>query len=102
MHLDCLQLKRLKDKEHEYRSADNNHFTMQTLQKIDLEQALSNKPVVLELGCGKKKRQGAIGIDRIDLPEVDIVADVEEGLDFLPDGYVDEIYATFFPAMALK
>ncbi len=91
-----MQLKRLKDKEHEYRSADNNHFTMQTLQKIDLEQALSNKPDVLELGCGKKKRQGAIGIDRIDLPEVDIVADVEEGLGFMPDGCVDEIHARKF------
>ena len=69
---------------------------MEPLIKIDLGQALSSKPVVLELGCGKKKRQGAIGIDRIDLPEVDIVADVEEGLGFLPDGCVDEIYARSF------
>lgn len=70
---------------------------MEPVIKIDLNQVLSgDEPVVLELGCGKKKRQGAIGIDRIDLPEVDIVADVEEGLDFLPDGCVDEIYARSF------
>ncbi len=66
---------------------------MQTFLKIDLEQALGNQPVVLELGCGRRKRAGAIGVDRIDLPEVDIVADVEEGLGFLPDGCVDEIHA---------
>lgn len=75
---------------------------MQTLRIIDLEQALSNKPVVLELDYSRNKRPGAIGIDRIDLPEVDIVADIKEGLGFLPDGCVDEIYATFFPAMVLK
>ena len=67
---------------------------MQPLIKIDLDEVLSGeKPVVLELGCGKKKRAGVIGIDRVDLPEVDIVADVEQGLGFLPDGCVDEIYA---------
>lgn len=70
---------------------------MEPLIKIDLNQVLSgDEPVVLELGCGKNKRAGAIGIDRVDLPEVDIVADVEEGLDFLPDGSVDEIYARSF------
>jgi ubiquinone/menaquinone biosynthesis C-methylase UbiE len=70
---------------------------MQTLLKIDLDQVLGgDEPVVLELGCGRKKRPGAIGIDRIDLPEVDIVSDVEEGLGFLPDGCVDEIHARKF------
>lgn len=66
---------------------------MQPLLKIDLNQALNNKPVILELGCGRNKRHGVIGIDRIDLPGVDIVADIEDGLDFIPDGSVDEIYA---------
>jgi len=67
---------------------------MQPLLKIDLNQILSgNQPVILELGCGKNKKPGAIGIDRIDLPGVDIVADIENGLDFIPDDSVDEIYA---------
>lgn len=69
---------------------------MQPLLKVDLEQVLNNRPVILELGCGKNKRPGAIGIDRIDLPEVDIVADVEEGLDFIPDNSIDEIYSYSF------
>lgn len=70
---------------------------MEPLIKIDLNQVLGgDEPVVLELGCGRNKRPGAIGVDRIDLPGVDIVADVEEGLDFLPDSSVDEIYARSF------
>ena len=70
---------------------------MQALIKIDLDEILNtNKLVMVELGCGRNKRPGAIGIDRVDLPEVDIVADVEDGLDFIPDGSIDEIYAHSF------
>jgi len=97
-----MQLKRLKAKGHENQSFDDSHFTMQTLQKIDIEQSLSNQPIILDVGHGINKRRGSIGIDRIDLPEVDIVADVEEGLGFLPDGCVDEISATFFHAMVSR
>lgn len=62
--------------------------------KIDLDKiSLGGKPVVLDIGCGRNKRPGAIGIDRVDLPGVDIVTDIEEGLKFLPDGFADEIYA---------
>ena len=61
--------------------------------KIDLEQIInSQNPVVIELGCGKKKREGRITVDQIDLPNVDIVADIENGLPFLPDNSVDEIH----------
>jgi len=66
---------------------------MEALVKIDLEKALGSDPVILELGCGRYKKAGAIGIDKVDLPGVDIVADIEDGLDFIPDGSVDEIYA---------
>ena len=66
---------------------------MRPLLKIDLDKALSSKPVILELGCGRAKKPGAIGVDKIDLPGVDIVADIEEGLDFIPDNSIDEIYA---------
>jgi len=61
--------------------------------KIDLDHALGGETVVLELGCGGKKRPGAIGVDKVDLPGVDIVADVEDGLAFLPDSSVDRVYA---------
>jgi len=66
---------------------------METLIKIDLNRVLGNKPMILELGCGRNKRPGAVGIDKIDLPGVDIVADLEDGLGFIPDNCVDEIYA---------
>jgi SAM-dependent methyltransferase len=61
--------------------------------KIDLEGILRGRePVVIDLGCGERKRPGRIGVDRLDLPQVDIVADLEEGLPFLPDRSVDEIH----------
>ena len=51
---------------------------MKTLVKINLEQALnSTDPVILDLGCGPRKKEGRIGVDTIDLPNVDIVADME-------------------------
>lgn len=66
---------------------------MVPLIKIDLEKLIiADKPVVIELGCGRKKKEGRIGIDKIDFPTVDIVADFENGLSFLPDNSVDQIY----------
>jgi predicted SAM-dependent methyltransferase len=40
----------------------------------------------------QEKRWGAIGVDKVDLPNVDIVADIEDGLSFLPDNSVDQIH----------
>jgi len=70
---------------------------MQPILKIDLDSVLrSGKPVAIELGCGPNKRAGHIGIDRIDLPGVDIIANVDEGLGFLPDACVDTVYSESF------
>lgn len=70
---------------------------MKPLLKIDLQSRLaSGQPIVVELGCGPSKAPGRIGIDQLDLPGVDIVANVAEGLGFLPDGSVDEIHSTSF------
>ncbi|HUW55987.1 MAG TPA: methyltransferase domain-containing protein [Planctomycetota bacterium] len=67
---------------------------METRIKINLDEVMScGEPVVLELGCGTRKTPGRIGVDCVDLPEVDIVADLEAGLDFMPDNSVDEIHA---------
>lgn len=61
--------------------------------KIDLERIIrDNRQLVVELGCGSKKKEGRITVDRVDLPDVDIVADLEEDLAFLPDHSVDEIH----------
>ena len=52
----------------------------------------SGKSLIVELGCGPKKKDGRIGVDKVDLPNVDIVADLENGLPFFPDDSVDEIH----------
>ena len=45
---------------------------------------------LLDIGCGTNKKQGYIGIDRVKLPGVDVVCDIEEGLPF-KDNTVDGI-----------
>lgn len=49
--------------------------------------------VVLELGCGPDPRPEVIGVDVVALPGVEVVADLEAGLPFLPDASVDEVYS---------
>ena len=66
---------------------------MEPLIKIDIHKLIQeNKPVIIDIGCGAKKKEGRIGIDRVNMPQVDIVADIESGLSFLPDRCVDEIH----------
>lgn len=68
---------------------------METNIKIDLARFLGQeKAVVVELGCGPNKCEHSLGIDIVDLPPVDIVADLERGLPFLPDESVDTFYAS--------
>jgi SAM-dependent methyltransferase len=65
---------------------------MKPLVRIDLEERVrSGEPLIVDLGCGPGKSPNHIGIDRVDLPTVDIVADLEQGLSFLPDRCVDEL-----------
>ncbi len=67
------------------------------LLRINLDEVIRNSSsLVLELGCGMKKTPGRIGIDKLDLPHVDIVADIAKGLPFLPDNSVDEIHSSSF------
>ena len=64
---------------------------------IDLDELLAGQEIIrLNLGCGAERRSGYIGIDQFDLPGVDIVANLEEGLSFLPSESVDEIYSKSF------
>lgn len=66
---------------------------MEPLIRVDLEKVLADAaPVILDLGCGRKRVPGRITIDKVDLPQVDIVADLEEGLAFLPDECADAIH----------
>jgi len=70
---------------------------MGTTVKIDLDSLINGgKKIIIELGCGPRKKDGRIGIDSVDLPGVDIVADLEKGLPFLPDNSVDQIHCRHF------
>lgn len=52
--------------------------------------------IAIDIGCGRRRREGVIGIDRVALPTVDIVADLERGLPFLATDSVDVIHADSF------
>jgi ubiquinone/menaquinone biosynthesis C-methylase UbiE len=49
---------------------------------------------ILDIGCGRNKILGAIGIDRIALPGVDVVHDLNSFPYPFEDNSFDEIYAT--------
>ena len=69
---------------------------------IDVNNIIKNmgnspSPVVLDIGCGPRKKDiASIGIDVLQFPGVDIVGDVHEVLALLPDGSVDRIYSSHF------
>jgi ubiquinone/menaquinone biosynthesis C-methylase UbiE len=68
---------------------------MKPIVKIDIEEYKDNKkPLIIELGCGPYGKSGRIGIDQFDGENVQIVADLEEGLPFLDDNTVDEIHSS--------
>ncbi len=69
---------------------------MDTHFNIDLQKRLAEGDVVLELGCGASKTEGRIGVDLLNLPGVDIVTNLENGLPFLPDNSVDSIHTYHF------
>ena len=53
--------------------------------------------VNLDLGCGPFKKAGPwIGVDALDAPGVDVVGDVMEILEALPDSSVDRIHSSHF------
>jgi SAM-dependent methyltransferase len=53
----------------------------------------TGKARILELGCGRSKHAGAIGIDRVALPGVDIVHDLNRHPYPFDDNTFDEVYA---------
>jgi ubiquinone/menaquinone biosynthesis C-methylase UbiE len=66
-------------------------------KKNILQQVLTLKIVILDLGCGPlKKHPDWIGIDMLDAEGVDIVGDVYEVMKAFPDGSVDEVHASHF------
>ena len=62
-----------------------------------LGRAAPGAGLVLELGCGERKRRAdAVGVDQRDLPGVDLVGDVYDVLGKLPDGCAAEITTSHF------
>jgi SAM-dependent methyltransferase len=49
-------------------------------------------PVILDLGCGRRKAPGAFGVDIVSLPAVDLVHDLHTIPYPLPDSCADEIH----------
>jgi SAM-dependent methyltransferase len=52
----------------------------------------AGRPVRLNLGVGRRPRDGYYGLDRIEMPGVDLVADLNEPLSELPDNSVEAVY----------
>jgi SAM-dependent methyltransferase len=82
----------------EARKRRSERMTMAVVDKHNLlDRLLQSKHTVVEMGCGQKKRHaGAIGIDALDYPCVDIVGDVYEILANFPSASVDEVYSFHF------
>lgn len=66
------------------------------ISPVILEKINNNEKINIELGCGPSPKKGVIGIDARELEGVDIVADLEKGLPFIPNKTVDEISSRHF------
>jgi len=49
---------------------------------------------ILDMGCGRNKHPGAVGMDRVNLPEVDLVHNLNPIPYPIKDNIFDEVYAT--------
>ncbi len=52
--------------------------------------------VKIDLGCGKNKKLGFVGVDQIAFPGVDVVTDIADGLWPWEAGEVEEAHASHF------
>lgn len=66
---------------------------MRFINPSALEDIKHNRPLHLDLGCGALAREGFYGVDILEMDGVDIVADLDEPLEGLPDNSVIEVYS---------
>lgn len=59
-----------------------------------LDDMKSGIKVSLDIGCGKQKKEGCYGVDRIDNDSVDVVANLNEPLHVLPDNIAKYVYSS--------
>jgi hypothetical protein len=57
------------------------------------EDLAAGRPIRLNLGVGRRPRDGYYGLDWIEMPGVDLVADLNEPLSALPDNSVAAMYS---------
>ena len=69
-------------------------FALREKGKRVLESTLTMEKRILDMGCGRNKRPGAIGMDRVKLPEVDLVHNLNQIPYPIKDNFFDEVYAT--------
>jgi hypothetical protein len=65
---------------------------MKILNPNVIEDIRAGRQLRLDLGSGRRKRAGYYGVDRLSLPGVDILADLDQPLSELPDNCVAEIH----------
>jgi SAM-dependent methyltransferase len=66
--------------------------TLEVFQTYVASRRASGRPVVLDLGCGRRKAPGAFGVDVVPLPAVDLVHDLQRVPYPLPYSCADEIH----------
>ncbi|MDZ8120414.1 class I SAM-dependent methyltransferase [Pontiella agarivorans] len=66
---------------------------MKILNKKLQEALEQGGKIKLDLGCGQGPVEGFFAVDHLEMDGVDVVADLNEPLDLLPDNSVDEIYS---------
>lgn len=64
--------------------------------KIIEDKIKNNEKIIIDLGCGLNKLEGAIGIDSYESEATDILHDLETPLGFIPDNSVDIVNSRHF------
>ena len=59
-----------------------------------LEALAASRPLRLNLGAGQRPADRTFSVDLVDLPGVDIVADLNQPLTLLPDNSVEFVYSS--------
>jgi hypothetical protein len=65
---------------------------MEIVNPLVIRDLETGKSLRLNLGCGARARPGFYGVDKVALPGIDILADLNEPLSALPDESVEEVY----------
>lgn len=65
---------------------------MKIVNPVVQAEVAAGRPIRVNFGCGPRPREGYYGLDWLELPGVDIVADLNQPLAALPDNSVEAIY----------